>query len=57
MEICATILPHTPRIWMCKRRFMAGVSYLPVFKEVYKLILKIFYYTNHFPRKYKYTWA
>ncbi len=28
---------------------------LPVFKEVYQLILKIFEYTKDFPKKYKYT--
>ena len=28
---------------------------LPVFKDVYQLILKIFDYTNHFPREYKFT--
>ena len=28
---------------------------LPVFKEVYKLVLLIFEYTKHFPREYKYT--
>ena len=28
---------------------------LPVFKDVYKLILKIFEYTQGFPREYKYT--
>ena len=27
---------------------------LPVFKDVYQLILKIFDYTNHFPREYKF---
>ena len=28
---------------------------LPVFKEVYELILKIFEYTKDFPKEYKYT--
>jgi hypothetical protein len=28
---------------------------LPVFKDVYQLILKIFDYTKYFPRKYKFT--
>jgi hypothetical protein len=28
---------------------------LPVFKEVYQLILKIFEYTKDFPKEYKYT--
>ena len=28
---------------------------LPVFKEVYQLILKIFNYTKDFPKEYKYT--
>ena len=28
---------------------------LPVFMDVYQLILKIFDYTNHFPREYKFT--
>ena len=28
---------------------------LPVFKDVYQLILKIFEYTKDFPREYKYT--
>jgi hypothetical protein len=28
---------------------------LPFFKDVYQLILKIFDYTNHFPREYKFT--
>jgi hypothetical protein len=28
---------------------------LPVFKDVYKLILKIFTYTKDFPKEYKYT--
>lgn len=28
---------------------------LPVFKEVYQLILLIFEYTKDFPREYKYT--
>jgi len=28
---------------------------LPVFKDVYKLILKIFEYTKDYPREYKYT--
>ena len=28
---------------------------LPVFKDVYKLILKIFEYTKDFPKDYKYT--
>jgi hypothetical protein len=28
---------------------------LPVFKDVYQLILKMFDYTNHFPREYKFT--
>jgi hypothetical protein len=28
---------------------------LPVFKDVYQLILKIFDHTNHFPREYKFT--
>ena len=28
---------------------------LPVFKDVYHLILKILDYTNHFPREYKFT--
>jgi len=33
-----------------------GLYYeLPVFKEVYKLILKIFEYTKDFPKEYKYT--
>ena len=30
---------------------------LPVFKDVYQLILKIFDYTNHFPREYKFTFG
>ena len=28
---------------------------LPVFKEVYQLVLKIFEYTKDFPKEYKYT--
>jgi hypothetical protein len=28
---------------------------LPVFKDVYTLVLKIFEYTKDFPREYKYT--
>jgi hypothetical protein len=28
---------------------------LPVFKDVYKLIIKLFEYTKDFPREYKYT--
>ncbi len=28
---------------------------LPVFKQVYQLILKIFEYTKDFPKEYKYT--
>jgi len=28
---------------------------LPVFKDVYQLILKVFEYTKDFPREYKYT--
>ena len=28
---------------------------LPVFKDVYKLILRIFEYTKDFPKEYKYT--
>ena len=28
---------------------------LPVFKDVYKLILKLFEYTKDFPKEYKYT--
>lgn len=28
---------------------------LPVFKDVYKLVLKIFDYTKDFPREYKHT--
>tara|TARA_Y100000385_G_scaffold249176_1_gene270360 strand:- start:219 stop:449 length:231 start_codon:yes stop_codon:yes gene_type:complete len=28
---------------------------LPVFKEVYQLIMKIFEYTKDFPKEYKYT--
>ena len=28
---------------------------LPVFKDVYQFILKIFDYTNYFPREYKFT--
>jgi hypothetical protein len=28
---------------------------LPVFKDEYQLILKIFDYTKHFPREYKFT--
>ena len=28
---------------------------LPVFRDVYKLILKIFDYTKDFPKEYKYT--
>ena len=28
---------------------------LPIFKEVYQLILKIFNYTKDFPKEYKYT--
>jgi len=34
---------------------MALYYYLPVFKDVYKLILKIFEYTQGFPIEYKYT--
>ena len=34
---------------------MALYSDLPVFKDVYQFILKIFDYTNHFPREYKFT--
>jgi hypothetical protein len=30
---------------------------LPVFKDVYQPILKIFDYTNHFPREYKFTFG
>jgi len=30
-------------------------SDLPLFKDVYQLILKIFDYTYHFPREYKFT--
>ena len=30
---------------------------LPVFKDVYQHILKIFDYTNHFPREYKFTFG
>ena len=33
-----------------------GLYYdLPVFRDVYRLILKIFEYTQNFPREYKYT--
>ena len=33
-----------------------GLHYeLPVFKDVYRLILKLFEYTKEFPREYKYT--
>lgn len=28
---------------------------LPVFKDVYKLVLKVFDYTKDFPREYRYT--
>ncbi len=28
---------------------------LPVFKDVYRLILKLFEYTKDFPKEYKYT--
>ena len=35
--------------------FLALYYDLPVFKDVYKLILKIFEYTKDFPREYKYT--
>jgi hypothetical protein len=28
---------------------------LPVFKDVYRLILKLFEYTRNFPKEYKYT--
>jgi len=34
---------------------MALYYALPVFKDVYRLILKIFEYTQGFPREYKYT--
>ncbi len=34
---------------------MALYYTLPVFKEVYQLILRIFKYTKDFPREYKYT--
>ncbi len=34
---------------------MALYYELPVFKEVYRLILKIFEYTKDFPKEYKYT--
>ena len=34
---------------------MALYYELPVFKDVYQLILKIFEYTKEFPREYKYT--
>ena len=34
---------------------MALYHDLPVFKEVYQLILKIFEYTKDFPKEYKYT--
>lgn len=34
---------------------MALYYELPVFKDVYKLILRLFDYTKDFPREYKYT--
>ena len=34
---------------------MAHYRDLPVFKDVYQLILKVFDYTNDFPREYKFT--
>ncbi len=34
---------------------MALYSDLPVYKDVYQLILKIFDYTKDFPREYKFT--
>lgn len=34
---------------------MALYDDLPVFKEVYQLILRIFDYTKDFPKEYKYT--
>ena len=34
---------------------MALYNDLPVFKDVYQLILKIFDYTKDFPREYKFT--
>jgi hypothetical protein len=39
------------------RFFFAMALYydLPVFKEVYQLVLKIFEYTKDFPKEYKYT--
>ena len=35
--------------------FMALYYDLPVYKDVYRLILKIYEYTKDFPKEYKYT--
>jgi len=39
----------------CRMVFMALYYDLPVYKDVYSLILKIFEYTKEFSREYKYT--
>ena len=40
----------------CQKYFSMALYYdLPVYRDVYRLILKIFEYTRDFPREYKYT--
>jgi len=45
------LIPHSGRFLF----FMELYYDLPVFKDVYKLILLIFEYTKDFPKEYKYT--
>jgi hypothetical protein len=48
-------LPSLAKITEVFLKNMALYYDLPVFKDVYQLILKIFDYTKDFPREYKFT--